>query len=523
MSSLRCRLAKVMTADLTSSGHAFDRPTDFDDHRALMSNQTPALTDEQRIEHYFELLEDCLDQCAEARGESLLIFLWAARRASEAIAYALAEGTNQAKVVRSQTFIHTTFLSELTKQGRVHQDIEPHLRTIWSTGSFGTHTQAPERAADAVTLTSCLAALLPVAEWFYEKSPLARPKTAKVVRALQDLKATRPRETARAREARELAAAVQRLTDAEVRLGVRVKELEAQLEQAHTQFYNVVSPPAAPPDARSRRPHIAVATLILGLGLGWGLRGGSPFASATPTEVVSAIATSAVTPSPPTTLLIQAAPTSAPPPPEAPETTPPPPTHRRCPSGMGRYAGEPVVFARGPRRQAWGKAGTPPAPSGPVAFCLDPAAVTTAAFGAFLKEQNRRPQPLHHAPRCNLGEKAGALPINCVTWAEATDYCASRAARLPSIGEWEFARRASQRVKLTPGTGEWAADAFPPAIFGFTAEGRPAGSHLFFDERYTRENLADAGPHEANLSWSRAEPSKANSDVSFRCASDPLP
>jgi formylglycine-generating enzyme required for sulfatase activity len=495
-----------------------------------MSNQTPALTDEQRIQHYFDVLGDCLDHCANARADEREAFLWNARRASEAIVYALAEGTDLAKQVRgqSQVFNHVAFLTSLTKLGRLHSAMTPYLEAIWAAGSLGAHTQSPERAADETTLRSCVNALAHVAEWFYRESALARKMPVEVVRAIQDLKAPTPRESARKRQEREHAAALDRMAQKEALLGAQVKDLEQQLERARTQAFSVSAPPPEPAHARSGRPVVAVASLVLGAGLGWGLSGAAPQASQPPTEAV------AVRPDSPAVSRSSApvqVPTDAPPaaPAPAPATvvaaasaSPPPPKPLKCPPGTVRLTGAPPTFTKGPNRKSWGQPGTPPTISDTIDVCVDPTPVTTGSYRASLERRGLRAAALHHKAHCNLGEKADALPINCVTWAEANDYCSAMGGRLPSILEWERAVRSEPRIRPTPGTSEWVSDPFPPVVFGVKTVKRHADNHLYFDADQTIR-LRSAGPNEPHLSWNRRDPSMANPAISFRCASDPQP
>jgi formylglycine-generating enzyme required for sulfatase activity len=187
-----------------------------------------------------------------------------------------------------------------------------------------------------------------------------------------------------------------------------------------------------------------------------------------------------------------------------------------CPSGM--------MAAGGGGSARLGEVGDTDNPPHDVTlhpFCIDREAVTTGSYevctgrgactnASRTNEWDGITADDHAAldPLCTARDPDGhaTRPINCVSWAMATAYCADRSARLPTEAEWELAARTS-----SAGAAEWAADwrgpIAPPA--SSDPQGPATG-----DERVVR------GAHSAGSSPTRfgASPETRSHAIGFRCA-----
>ena len=152
--------------------------------------------------------------------------------------------------------------------------------------------------------------------------------------------------------------------------------------------------------------------------------------------------------------------------------------------------------------------------SGTPGFCLDKSEVTVrdyckggpcdtakSAFWPGAKEA----ELTEHAQNCTAN-RAGMTdsPITCVTWSDATQFCAGRKKRLPTMREWSAG---AQQASLCQ-----AGDHVCP-LFEWSSD---LAAHGYRETRGPSWRWRDA-PKGLNPEGAR------NDDLGFRCASDPLP
>ena len=87
-------------------------------------------------------------------------------------------------------------------------------------------------------------------------------------------------------------------------------------------------------------------------------------------------------------------------------------------------------------------------------FWIDRTEVTVGAYRACV-DGRRVPRPARASATCTYDAGDRDLPISCVHWRDAEDYCRFAGKRLPSEREWEFAARGTFAVPFP--WGAWAA------------------------------------------------------------------
>ena len=495
--------------------------------------------DPARVRQYIDIFAYCLDECAATRAGPHEVFLWNARRLGEAMLYALAEGTPwaaQPKPLQGRPMDLAELQRKLVAQGLIPSRSLGNLDTLRHCGNVAPLAQGPDTVAETSTLDATRRAIVAIARWLYTESSLQEPMPQLVVEALRDLESEQPRtprqhrtemELRRLRRELELAGAPS--SDGQVELGGA--EMRPGLN-------------------KGLAAAAVVAALACGFGLGWGLKPipapvpahtfaqpaestPPPLTATAKSQGIAAAATAAAAEPTPANVqangedqLMAAAPTPAE---EAPEEAQALGAEAgkaadpladsaapagNCPAGALLIPARRLDLIHGPSpRPAWPQPAPDPPGQDVKSFCIDSQFVTAGAFGQWLAGRSEAERQ-NHLRRKGNAALAGAegLPVNRVSWREAQAFCSDRGGELPSIFQWEAAMRHRTAPRLGTDTGEWAADSFPPAAFGY------AGTTASDQVLYFKEHLGGrANSRKPLLSWQRGTGKRGSPAVSFRC------
>ncbi|MCS6901435.1 MAG: SUMF1/EgtB/PvdO family nonheme iron enzyme [Myxococcales bacterium] len=88
------------------------------------------------------------------------------------------------------------------------------------------------------------------------------------------------------------------------------------------------------------------------------------------------------------------------------------------------------------------------------AFWIDRTEVTVEAYRRCVDAGRCAPLSPPSSKHCTFSQGNGTLPINCISYEEAAQYCLAHGKRLPTEAEWEYAARGSLPPKYPWGEAE---------------------------------------------------------------------
>ena len=483
--------------------------------------------------------------CANEREEACrhdgdpAAFLWRARRAVEAILFALAQGTqlaNPSSASKERLENLEYLANQLVKADRLSTAMQLRVTAVRAAGNLGVHAKGPDLHPDATVATVVLDNLPSLVEWLYEKSPLARDMPSSLRAAVRDLRS----HDARPAKTRVLEARVQELERRELDLEAALQRARTEHEQLQLTVPDAATASATPPNAHDalgggrpqRASSVPQRVVALAIGAVVGAGGAVLFSPArsepddaraqlspagTTYQTASRSEAPVVTPvdepdEPPIVTQVDEPDASAGTSEHAPVGEAP---ALACPSDMvvvpssTIHIGQPVGG-----RQSW----PAPSPEGiaPIevgAFCVHRLEVRQRDLEAWREGSGRAPRP-----RCPIVQHAD-LPAICVTDDEAAAFCEDHGAHLPTIAEWEALAR-TRTVHPSPRTSEWVEDLFPPAVVhrrdACASDDQPGCAHRAIRREAIPPQHRPAEPA-AWFSWHGPVEQLRQRDVSFRC------
>jgi formylglycine-generating enzyme required for sulfatase activity len=505
-----------------------------------MSQPSNAQEIHRKVQGYVDQLAVFFRQAAEDIHDRPDAFLWNARRCLECVAHAWLQHRSANHRIDPAKDQIEQFFAQIRSTDRA---IFSHMNFIRENANMAVHVQENVPSFD---IEFCRDHLFKIIDWFFNESGVSCTEPASIQASRQELRRS-PASKEAQHKAQEAAAQKQREDIA--RLQQERERAQAQSQDAEARYRQLLAEReqwerqrreldaecralkdrlAVQPNFSPTPPPVAVVPLVAphrrswpravagvgGLGvfvvLGLGAMSATERRAPSPGETVVPSESLSVTPSALLSVSVSIPQPSASVTGATPQPSQPPARRTECPAGMIAMGPLSALQVPPPKRPNWPTAEGPPRPVSVEQFCVDQTPVRSLAYGKCIQEQGCSKPKSVHPKGCNWDWKKPTT-LNCLTRSEASQFCAWRGAKVPTVVQWEVAQK-SGKIQMDGRTGEWASENFPAPVFHRGPAKKDTGM-IFARER---SDGMDEGWNQAPLEGPLAQ----RADVSFRCACD---